>query len=239
VPCNGDYHHSDSRYSLDRGGTVLSEIPSLVLLSIFIGGIALLALTKSMGVSSSVRGRIRSASLSPIALADFLKIDSQATRKNYLFKEEKVISLTHRYTGRFDAAVLRFKEVAILEAMIERKYPTKYLPTKAREQDLFQASLYALALQDSGVSCTSTRLVIIYCLQRNAMQCQNRSIADCLTCRHARVMVDRFRPSRTISQLRNMDDYWFRRRPPKPNATKNSCRICPFNKNGKCQYSVV
>ncbi len=217
----------------------MSEISSMILLAFFIIGAFLLSMIRANGGASRIRNVIATASQSPIPLREFLEQDLDGSRKRWLFREQSVISLTHRYTGRFDAAVLGFNQVGILEAVIERKYPTRFLPREPRKEDFFQASLYALALQDSGVSCSTTKLVTIYCLQEHARACQKKNVANCVRCKNASVMVERFRPSRTISQLRKMDDYWFRNKAPEPNPNRSVCIICPFSRDGRCQYSII
>ncbi len=217
----------------------MNEIASLVLLAFFIIGIVALSVIRAGGATMRIRRVIATASRSPISLREFLEQDSKRIQKRCLFTEESVISMTHRYTGRFDAAVLRFNQVGILEAVIERKYPTRFLPREPQKEDFFQASLYALALQESGVSCSSAKLVTIYCLQEHAKNCQKKNVANCVRCRNASVMVKSFRPSRTISQLQKMDDYWFRNKTPEPKSNRNVCIICPFSRDGRCQYSAI
>ena len=65
------------------------------------------------------------------------------------------------YVGRFVGAVLHWEKSPILDIVIEYKFPVKHLPRQTRKEDVFQSGLYALALLDSGLSCSSTRLVTI------------------------------------------------------------------------------
>jgi hypothetical protein len=125
----------------------------------------------------------------------------------------------------------------ILDAIIERKFPVHVLPRKARLEDIFQAGLYALALMDQGVSVDSTKLVVIHCLQQNAMKCVLRKkSANCLKCPNSRVFSRQFRPSKIIEELGKLNEIWFAKRKPRASPSLVKCRVCPYGKS-ECKYS--
>jgi CRISPR/Cas system-associated exonuclease Cas4 (RecB family) len=150
-----------------------------------------------------------------------------------------VRSLGHRFVGRMDAAILHWEKAPILDLVIEYKFPVKHLPKQARQEDVFQSGLYALALLESGVSCSSTRLLVIYCLQSKAKRCLDRkSNRDCWQCSDGKVCTTRFRPKNVLGKLRKLDEVWYNGRKPRPAQEPNRCRVCPYS-NGRCNYSTV
>jgi hypothetical protein len=175
------------------------------------------------------------------SLRNFLHLESNRpnSSRSFIFQEEPIRSLGHRYTGRFDFAVLHWEEAPILDAIVERKFPVRYLPTKARPQDVFQAGLYAFALMDSGVSCSSTRLFLIYCLQESASLCIGKNGVDCMTCGEKTMFVQRFRPGRVLKRLRKLDEVWYRGRSPKPTPSEEKCMACPYGRDGSCRHSPL
>lgn len=175
----------------------------------------------------------------PWSLKFFLKNYSHQTMKNtqYLFTEQLVTSRRYRIKGRFDQAILHSTEKPTLDMIIENKFPVHVLPNKVHSEDMFQAGLYALALMDQRISITSTKLVIIYCLQKYALECTIKSKhQNCLKCGHSRVFVNRFAPSKVIKKLRKLDEVWNSYRKPKASPNKLKCRICPYD-NSRCKYS--
>ena len=148
-------------------------------------------------------------------------------------------SLGHRYIGRFDTAILHWEEAPVLDLVIDYKFPVRYLPEKKRSEDIFQAGLYALALYESGVSCSGTRLVNIYCLQDQAKRCmESSSIKECWRCGDSKIHVKRFNPKQVIKALKKMDEVWYDGRRPRPSPEHGKCRACPYSKD-KCNYSAV
>ncbi len=155
-----------------------------------------------------------------------------------VFAEEDVYSISNRFRGRFDIAILHWEESPILDALFERKFPTRSLPRNPHEYDIFQASLYALALMDSGVSCSSTKIVVAYCRQEDAIKCQhNRAIASCLRCDRGAVFTSNFSPRETMRKLDSLNQYWFQNRKPQASPDTRKCTICPYASKQFCQWS--
>ena len=125
------------------------------------------------------------------------------------------------------------------DAIIERKFPTRHLPDKIREEDLFQAGLYALALMESGVSCSSARLVLVYCLQSSAERCIGKNHSDCVACRKGAVFSRRFNQKRVLRALEKLDEIWFHNRKPKATPSEWKCRGCTFGRDGSCNHSAA
>ncbi|MDF1540010.1 MAG: hypothetical protein P1Q69_14025 [Candidatus Thorarchaeota archaeon] len=162
------------------------------------------------------------------------------SKHNYLFSEENVVSMTYGYNGRFDHAVARWDTGPILVAVIERKFPRSVLPDALKQEDMFQLSLYTLALKEKGFSCSSTKLVTIYCLQDEAIEClKKQSGLDCLHCEKGKSFNSKFNEKKTLKHLARLDEVWNQERKPKPNPSLENCRACPFTKNKKCEFSVV
>jgi len=174
-------------------------------------------------------------------LRDFLHLESGRPNscESFIFREEPIRSLGHRYVGRFDLAILHWEEAPILDAIIERKFPLRYLPSKPRPQDVFQASLYAMALMESGVSCSSTRLFLIYCLQESASRCVGKNEVDCLACGEKIMFAREFRPQRVLMGLRRLDEVWYRGRAPRATPSVSKCKSCPYGKDGLCRHSAI
>lgn len=184
---------------------------------------------------------IRGAEPARWSLRDFLRLHSNRPKSSstFIFREESIRSLGHRYAGRFDFAILHWEEAPILDAIVERKFPLRYLPSKPQPQDVFQAGLYALALMEGGVSCSSTRLLLIYCLQESASRCIGRNGGECLTCGEKAMFVRRFRPERVLRGLRKLDEIWYKGRKPRATPTYPKCKACPYGRDGSCGYSLL
>ncbi len=185
--------------------------------------------------------KIKRATPAKFSLSEFLKmkLSQGMLSQYYYFSEENVKSLGHRYKGRLDGAILHWEETAILDLVIEYKFPNLLLPKKARSEDVFQLGLYALALQECGVSCSSTILVTIYCLQEEAKRCiSKKKSRNCWQCNVGRKFTTRFKPERVIKELKRLDEVWYYGRRPKPTKDASRCRICPYS-DGRCNYSSV
>jgi hypothetical protein len=208
---------------------------------VFIAGILLLiALQPSTGFATSGM-KLRRAIQAKWSLSEFLKMKPDRWKLNqyYFFSEENVRSLGHRFVGRLDGAVLHRENTPILDLVIEYKFPLKYLPKYARPEDVFQSGLYALALLESGVSCSSTRLVTIYCLQDRAKRClDKKSTMDCWRCSNGKTFTTRFKPKKVLRELKRLDEVWYRGRKPRPAQEQSACRVCPYSKD-ECNYSLV
>lgn len=184
---------------------------------------------------------IRNAEPAGWSLGDFIHLQSNrpTSRRSFIFQEEPIRSLGHRYAGRFDFAILHWEEAPILDAIVERKFPLRHLPSKPHSQDVFQAGLYALALMESGVSCSSTRLLLIYCLQESASRCIGKNGVDCLACGEKAMFVQGFQPDRVLRRLRKVDEVWYRGRKPRATPNESKCRACPYGRDGSCKHSPL
>ncbi|MHA1928911.1 MAG: hypothetical protein ACTSV2_10100 [Candidatus Thorarchaeota archaeon] len=217
----------------------MDPVTSLIILVVFLAGLLLMIFFFS---STSVHSKIRSVKPPRWDLKTFLRLKDNrpSPREGFLFSEENVTSMAHRYNGRFDQAILRWDEVPILEMMIERKFPVHILPTKAKQEDIFQASLYTLALLERGISCSSTKLVVIYCLQKNAEKCFDKaSVANCFKCRKGKTFQKKFNAEKTIKLLDKMNQVWYKARKPKATPSIAKCSTCPYKKMNVCNYSAV
>ncbi|MFX0107682.1 MAG: hypothetical protein ACFE7R_05340 [Candidatus Hodarchaeota archaeon] len=234
-----DYHFSS--YTLDIRVNLLDPLIELIILCIFISGILVLAYWHSEGVFGSVANILRHSEISPWSLHDFLHLKEAESdsQKKYIFSEETVMSIGHRFTGRFDAAVLHWEEVPILDALIERKFPINRLPKKKREEDFFQAGLYALALLETGVSCSGAWLLLIYCLQSDAKRCLDKNRVDCIHCGSNVVHQRKFNQKRVLQALRRLDEVWYNGRRPRASPSIEKCRPCPYGSNRQCNHSVL
>jgi len=175
----------------------------------------------------NVRSKLRNAKIAPWNLY-------------YRFSEQSVRSHAHRFAGRFDSAILHWEEVPILDIVMENKFPVRHLPDNGKEEDFFQAGLYALALAESGVSCIDTKLVTIYCLQDVAKRCLlGNSPKTCWNCGEGRIFSQRYNQREIRKQLKRIDEVWYEKRKPRASPTEANCRPCPYGKNGKCNYTVV
>jgi CRISPR/Cas system-associated exonuclease Cas4 (RecB family) len=207
----------------------------------FIGCILLLLNMQAKTGFSTTGMKMRRAIPSPWDLSEFLTLRPSRWKigKYYSFSEETVRSLGHRYVGRFDGAILHWEEAPVLDVVIEYKFPVNHLPEQSRPEDVFQAGLYALALMETGVSCTKTRLVTIYCLQDRAKRCvEGKSSKSCWKCGNSRIHTSRFNPRKVIKTLKRMDEVWYNGRKPKPTPGPLKCRSCPYSRD-KCNYSAV
>lgn len=228
--------------NLDCGVNRVEPVQSILLLAIFlVGSFALLYEVKEEIVNSAFRIINRSI-FAPWDLNTFLHLESNPHDPDqyYKFAEETVVSMGHRYSGKFDQAVLRFDGVPILEVVIERKFPVRNLPEIVRTEDMFQTGLYALALLESGVSCSSTRLAVIYCTQEAASNCVSVGKgANCFGCRKGRVFQQKFNLEKVLKTLKKLDEIWCMRRKPMPSPEVGKCRACPYGINGVCNYSAA
>lgn len=211
--------------------------------SIFLIAFIVCILALRFLVSGSSLGRWKTrVEMSPWDLKTFLHLEKKRPKSNeaFLFSEELVISMGHQFKGRFDQAVIRWDEVPILDLLIERKFPVNILPDKVKSEDIFQAGLYTLALMEKGVSCSSTKLVIIYCLQKNARECVSVGIpGNCLKCKKGRIFQEKFRPKKVIRSIRKLDQMWYQGRKPRPNPETSKCISCPYRERHLCNYSAV
>ncbi len=184
---------------------------------------------------------LRQAEQSKWTLKQFLDLSLSRPKadERFFFSEESVVSVGYRYNGRFDGAILHWENVPVLDAIIERKFPASHLPETARPEDFFQAGLYALALMEKGVSCSSTKLAILYCLQDDARKCLDRNENKCFTCSSSKVFERRFKPRSAVKNLKKFDDFWYRNAKPKPSPDRRKCGTCPNGKNGTCNYSAA
>ena len=219
----------------------MSDLVSLFMMIVFIVGIVVLLVLQPRTGFATTGMKMRRSISAPGSLAEFLNLESKRGKLNqfYSFSEENVRSLGHRFVGRFDSAILHWEESPILDLVIEHKFPVKHLPREASKEDVFQSGLYALALLDSGVSCSSTRLVTVYCLQDRAKRCLDRkSTKECWQCDDGKTFMTRFNPKNVIRKLRKLDEVWYEGRKPRPVHEPGRCRICPFS-DGRCNYSAV
>jgi hypothetical protein len=208
----------------------------------FLVGILILLLLEKQDLSFIGFRRISNAIPAEMDLNAFARGGPRegSSKKTYSFSEESAVSMTHRYNGKFDIAILSWNTGPILEAMIERKFPRSFLPGQARPEDIFQASLYSLALKEKGISCTSAYLIVIYCLQEMAIKCmKNQDSLDCVQCDEGKVFKVRYNEKKTLKQLGKLDEVWYEGRKPEPKPTIEHCRACPFSKGDQCKYSTV
>jgi hypothetical protein len=215
--------------------TILSF--SFLLLIIFI-----IAIYRLRVGTLSVRGKLKHAQSALWDLHEFLNLNPSEPKHNgyYRFNEEPVRSHAHRFVGRFDGAILHWEQGPILDMIIENKFPVSYLPDRAKREDVFQAGLYANALAESGVSCNSTKLVIIYCLQDTANRClQGNSAMMCWQCSKGRLFTEDYNQKKIMKHLSILDEVWHGKRKPRANSTEDNCRPCPFSKNSRCRYSAI
>jgi hypothetical protein len=208
---------------------------------VFIAGVLLLLALQPRTNLATTGMKMRRAIRAPWDLSEFLKMKPNRWKVNqyYFFSEENVRSLGHRFVGKLDGAVLHCENTPILDLVIEYKFPLKHLPKQAKPEDVFQSGLYALALLESGISCSSTRLVTVYCLQDKAKKCLDRkSTRDCWRCSDGKTYVTRFKPKNVLRKLGRLDEVWYRGRRPRPTQEQSNCRVCPYSKN-RCNYSLI
>jgi hypothetical protein len=213
----------------------------LMLFIAFIGGVLVLLNMQARTGFSTTGMKMRRAIQSPWSLSDFLKLNPSRWKiaEYYSFSEVTVHSLGHRYVGRFDSAILHWEEVPVLDVIIEYKFPVTHLPEQSRPEDVFQAGLYAFAFMETGVSCSTTRLVTIYCLQDRAKRCvDGKSNKSCWSCGDGKIYTNRFNPRKVIRTLKRLDEIWYKGRTPKPSPELRKCRSCPFRRD-KCNYSAA
>lgn len=225
---------------MDHGVKGLDPLLSLLLLVAFISSLFLFKIVDGRPIFG-VSGLVASAERSEYDLGTFLKRKStkRLNKKRFLFSEESIVSMTHRYNGRFDSVIIHWDKGPILDAVIERKFPRSHLPDTPHQEDMFQASLYALALKEKGLSVSSTKIVTIYCLQDVAGKCFKEKGSSCVTCSQGATFSRSFNEKRTVKAIQRLDEIWYRDRRPDPNPSKNVCRICPYSRNGVCNYADV
>jgi hypothetical protein len=214
---------------------------NVMLLIAFIGGVLLLLNSQARTRFSTTGMKMRRAVPAPWGLTEFLKLKPRRWNFGdyYSFTEETVRSLGQRFIGRLDNAILHWEDVPVLDLVIDYKFPVQHLPERSRSEDIFQAGLYALALYESGVSCSNTRLVNIYCIQDRARRCiDGNSPRSCWKCGDSKIHVKRFDPNKVIKTLKKMNEVWYNGRKPKSSSDPEKCRICPYSKD-ICNYSAV
>ncbi|TFF96128.1 hypothetical protein EU546_01990 [Candidatus Thorarchaeota archaeon] len=213
------------------------------ILTIALGILVIILVLSKKPLNYRARRILLNARSTEMSVKELLELDSPRSKKRgrgYLLCEQTVKSVGHRYAGRLDAAVMSWEEVPTAHLVVERKFPVNHLPKAARQEDFFQAGLYALALLETGVSCSSTLLMIIYCLQDRAKRCMEKpSRQSCASCGDARVFVSRFNQNQLERTLERLDEVWFSRRPPRPTRRADMCRICPFGAKGTCNYELT
>jgi hypothetical protein len=220
----------------------MSALVNLLFFVLFIGTTLVIAILRARFGVNSIKGIMRNASIAPWDFHEFLNLNPSSPKSNefYRFSEESIRSHAHRYVGRFDGAVLHWEEVPILDLIIENKFPVSYLPDSVKKEDIFQAGLYALALAESGVSCRDTKLVIIYCLQDVAKRClHGNSQRRCWDCGDGKTFSQNFDRRKIVKNLTRINDVWYKRRNPRASPSEDTCRSCPYSKNGGCNYSAV
>ncbi|MGY5862590.1 MAG: hypothetical protein RTU09_09505 [Candidatus Thorarchaeota archaeon] len=236
-----DSDHNRGR-NLDYGVNRLDPAQSILLLAIFLAGTLALLNDLREEIINPVSRIINRSIVAPWDLNTFLHLESEPPEPSqyYCFAEEAVMSRGHRYSGRFDQAILRFDEVPVLEAVIERKFPSRNTPKIVRTEDMFQAGLYALALMEKGASCSSTRLVVIYCTQEIASNCMRAGKSvNCFECRKGSIFQQKFNLKQVLKTLKSLDEVWYKRRKPKASPDVGKCRACPYGTNGVCNHSAA
>ena len=220
----------------------MDRLLNILAFALLIGIVAFIGLTKSNRNHWGTSSIIRKSQKSPWNLVEFTQLHPShwKRREYYRFTEELVRSLAHRYFGRFDTAILHWEDAAILDVLIEYKFPVNYLPTKMKEEDHFQAGLYSLALAESGISCSSTRLVTVYCLQDDAKRCvQDKLKRNCWSCGDGRIFEKKFNPDKIHKHLKRLDEVWYKKRKPIATPSKTKCRPCPFSQRGDCNFTAI
>lgn len=211
------------------------------MLVVFIGGIILLLISQPRTGLFTIGMKMRRAIPSPWSLSEFLQLKPSRWKFNQYnsFSEETVRSLGHRFIGKFDNAIFHWEDSPVLDLIIKHKFPVRHLPEKSRLEDIFQAGLYALALYETGMSFSSTRLVNIYCLQDRAKKClESKSAKECWQCGDNKTHIKRFHPNKVIKDLTKMNRVWFNNQKLRPSPEQGKCRACPYSK-GKCNYTAV
>ncbi len=216
--------------------------PNTLMLIMFI--VAVLAFVYLFGGNLRVGGiySVFNAKRASGDLTSFLQVAGKDGHRirSQLFAEESVVSMTYRFNGRVDAAIVAWSSGPILEAIVERKFPHKHLPTKAYPEDVFQGSLYALALKEKGFSVSSTHIVTIYCIQDTAESCLKKETGlYCLKCGKGKVFISKLRERSVVKSISRLDEVWYRGRDPEPNPSVSSCRRCPYSTDGTCNFTAV
>ncbi len=223
-------------------GDTLEPEMSALLLAIYLIGVLDILIQERQSLSFIGHRSISIAKPIQMGINAFARRgpDDANPKKTYSFSEESAVSMSHRYNGKFDTAILRWDTGPILVALIERKFPRSILPNQVKAEDVFQASLYALALKEKGISSTSTQILVVYCLQEVAIKClKKKGGLDCFSCKEGKVFKSRYNEKKTLKQLTKLDEVWYEGRKPKPDPSVENCRACPFSKKVKCKYSAV
>ncbi|MGY5875849.1 MAG: hypothetical protein RTU30_08895 [Candidatus Thorarchaeota archaeon] len=186
-------------------------------------------------------GKILDAKRSSWSIQDFLEHRTNRPHQGqvFSFKEGLVTSSTYRIKGRFDQAILYWDANPILEAVIERKFPRRILPEKVRNEDVFQAELYALTLTEMGAISADCKIIVIYCLQQEASTCVDRNRDGCLNCRKGRRFVSGFNLNRVAKKLDKLNKEWYKSKTPRANSSRDSCIICPYSRKRGCKHSTI
>ncbi len=230
---------SSGRARLGLGGDTLSPLLESVLLFVFVLFVLIVGTSFSGLFISRPVSIIRSAVPAQTDIQSFIRRQYDGMTGQYtLFCEQMVVSKTHQFHGRFDQAVLHIKDLPILDMVVEYKFVKNNIPRTPREEDVFQAGLYALALMEMGASCRHTLLVVVYCRQDVARTCQRRERSRyCIDCRHGHVFSRRFRTEQILKILDRLDEVWFLGRSPRPSPERSKCNQCPYGSGGGCPHS--
>ncbi|MHA1216071.1 MAG: hypothetical protein ACTSPX_01945 [Candidatus Thorarchaeota archaeon] len=220
--------------------TTTDPVANSIVLFAFLAALVILILILQGGVPGSPRALLNNSVAASFPLYRLVNGTAPQLRRGqkYVFSEQTVVSMTWRYRGRLDHAVLHVEKGPVLDAVFEMKFPAEYLPHRVREQDMFQAGLYALAIRDMGASCRDTRLVVCYCSQTWAKRCDKIGLENCVSCRHSVTFTGKFRPQKIERELQRMDGYWRGLRQPIPSPEHDKCRTCPYA-DKECQYAAT
>ncbi len=184
-----------------------------------------IGLSKLLTGATPLRGGLRSLA------------DPKTLAGRYVLSELSVESRRWGYVGRADHIVVSKGAALTLDAVIEMKFPRVQVPRTAHSEDLFQASLYALALEEMGLQCDNALAVVVYCAQTNAERCRNRDLQHCISCGKARVSTARYDRALTERKLKAMEGYWRGQRDARPASRRDRCGRCPFSAD-ICPHSV-
>ncbi|TFG34916.1 hypothetical protein EU527_01010 [Candidatus Thorarchaeota archaeon] len=221
----------------------MNAVQNLLLFILLVVTVIAIALIRSQFHFTGFYSKIKNSDLSPWGLHEFLLLLNPSKGKQgeyYRFNEENVRSHAHKYLGRFDTAIMHWEESPVLDLLIERKFPVNNIPKREREEDMFQAGLYTLALSESGVSCSETRLVTIYCLQATAKRCLEKNFPNkCWKCTVGKKYLRKYNEEDVMKHLKRLDEIWYFKRKPKASPSASKCRVCPYSRNGTCNYAMI
>ncbi|MGY5852671.1 MAG: hypothetical protein RTU92_03810 [Candidatus Thorarchaeota archaeon] len=215
-------------------------IETLVLSAFIISTLLLVYLLRSRRYNKTF-GTILDAKRSSWSIQDFLEHRTNRPHQGqaFSFKEGFVTSSRYRIKGKFDQAILYWTVNPILEAVIERKFPRRILPDNARKEDVFQAELYALALAEMGAVAADCKIIVIYCLQKEASVCVDRNRDGCLNCRTGRRFVSRLNLNRVTKKLDKLNNEWYGSKTPRAKPSRETCIICPYSRKRGCKHSAI